>query len=411
MVKFKNNNFYGKVNEHSMMDFVKELDYTIESTDGRIEYIKERLNTYEVDGVEFYDEFFDVIFDQESKEGKIDLILNTDKTLYSESNIALGLEILGSYILNSAEEKKNKKDGLIDYKIYNSKEMFNRAVQEENLIFKLSTVNSDKSNNYEYNNSNDYNDPRRDMDREGLGFAIFQLPKNYKKVKDIIIENKDFKKYPILEEYQNAIDNMKKIYDEVLKIDEKAIKDEKERTELRKFKNMIRRNLKSLKLDMLDAKKLIQQPIIWKAPLKDSGSPSWDELDMFNKEHVKELLRVKKGNDLQDDISCIIQDLNNLINKIEFTNRQKIILDMWSSGYGLKSISEEMNVSRRVVNGVLNKIVNMIIQKYEEEYTDWYYLNICKGRYKKCSKCGEIKLSIYFAKNGKGLRGNCKKCR
>jgi phage pi2 protein 07 len=162
---------------------------------------------------------------------------------------------------------------------------------------------------------------------------------------------------------------------------------------------------------MLDLKKILQRPIIWKAPLKDNGYPSWDELDMFDKKVVKELLRVHKGNDLQDDLTCIIEDLKILIEKIDFTDKQRKILDMWSCGMTAEDISKYTKTTGDAVLKALDTIVNKIIKQYEEEYTDWYYLNICKGEYKKCSKCGEIKLVSNFCKNGNRLRGNCKNCR
>ena len=407
---FKNNNFYGKINGFDMASFIKDLDYSIESTEERIGYIREKLGTYNIDEVEFYNEFFEVIFDQESKQGKIDLLPNRSKCTYTETNIALGLEILGSYILNAPQEREERKEK-INYKIYNSKELFDRAIQEENLIYKLATVNSDKSNNFEYSNENDYNDPRKDLEYEGGGFIIFQLPKNYKKVKDIIITPKDFRRYPILKEYQDSIDHMKTNFELALKINEERMNDE-ERKEFKQYKNALRRNIKTLKLDMLDLKKILQRPIIWKAPLKDNGCPSWDELDMFDKKIVKELLRVHKGNDLQDDLTCIIEDLKILIEKINFTDKQRKILNMWSCGMTAEDISKYTKTTGDAVLKALDTIVNKIIKQYEEEYTDWYYLNICKGEYKKCSKCGEIRLINNFRQNGKGgYRSECKKCR
>jgi predicted DNA binding protein len=178
-----------------------------------------------------------------------------------------------------------------------------------------------------------------------------------------------------------------------------------------KRKYLIKKIMPELKKDMLIVKRELQRPIIWKAPLSPSGCPSWDELDMFDKKVVKELLRVHKGNDLQDDLTCIIEDLKNLIEKIDLTDKQRKILDMWSCGVTLEDIAKYTKISDDAVSRALNTIVNKIIKQYEEEYTDWYYLNICKGEYKKCSKCGEIKLVSNFCKNGNRLRGNCKNCR
>ena len=63
-----------------------------------------------------------------------------------------------------------------------------------------------------------------------------------------------------------------------------------------------------------------------------------------------------------------------------------------------------------------NKIPSLIASQAEDEYIDWYYLNVEKGKYKRCSRCGEVKLAInkYFSKN-KTSRDSfysiCKKCR
>lgn len=63
-----------------------------------------------------------------------------------------------------------------------------------------------------------------------------------------------------------------------------------------------------------------------------------------------------------------------------------------------------------------NKIPKLIASAAEDEYLDWYYLNIEKGKYKKCSRCGQIKLAHnkYFSKNKTskdGFYSICKCCR
>lgn len=63
-----------------------------------------------------------------------------------------------------------------------------------------------------------------------------------------------------------------------------------------------------------------------------------------------------------------------------------------------------------------NKIPKLIASTAEDEILDWYYLNNEKGKYKKCSRCGQIKLAHnkYFSKNKTskdGFYSICKDCR
>ena len=63
-----------------------------------------------------------------------------------------------------------------------------------------------------------------------------------------------------------------------------------------------------------------------------------------------------------------------------------------------------------------NKIPKLIASEAEDRLLDWYFLTEMKGKYKKCSRCGEIKLAHnkYFSKNKTskdGFYSICKKCR
>lgn len=62
------------------------------------------------------------------------------------------------------------------------------------------------------------------------------------------------------------------------------------------------------------------------------------------------------------------------------------------------------------------KIPSLIASEAEDEMLDWYYLTQAKGRYKRCSRCGQVKLAHnkYFSKNKTskdGFYSICKKCR
>lgn len=62
------------------------------------------------------------------------------------------------------------------------------------------------------------------------------------------------------------------------------------------------------------------------------------------------------------------------------------------------------------------KIPALVAAAAEEQALDYHYLNVEKGKYKKCSRCGQIKLMTtrYFSKNKASKDGYysiCKECR
>lgn len=63
-----------------------------------------------------------------------------------------------------------------------------------------------------------------------------------------------------------------------------------------------------------------------------------------------------------------------------------------------------------------NKIPKLIASAAEDDYLDWHYLDVERGKYKRCSRCGQIKLAHnkYFSKNKTskdGFYSICKCCR
>ena len=379
-----NNHFYGKINGKSIGSFLK-FNYNLNTCEERIDFVNEVLEMYRVDGVEFYNEYFDEVYDQDRKFGKIDIVIGKDKSQYTESNIASALEMIANYILAVDEKDKG-----INYKIYTSEELFNRACREYNVINSVAKANGGLDMNYGENILE--------------AFPIFQLPKNFKKVKDLKVEKKDLEKYPPMKDYTDFYEYLKEESKRLWNTKGLSKEDMVRRSKIKKI-------LPEIKKDIIEVKKQLQMPIIWKAPLKDNGGADYDELDMFDKNVVKVLLQVHKQVDLQDDLSCILVDLDNLINKIKFTERQYEVLELWRNGLTIENISKELHVIQSTVSITLDRAIDSIIKQYEKEYEEWYYLNIRKGTYKKCSKCGEVKLISQFSKNGNRLRGNCKDCK
>ena len=482
-MEYNNNNFYGKINGKQASDYIKDLDYSIDNIPDRIEYVKKRLGVIEEDGLQFPDEFWENVFMQTTdsayesdsvhyvkeldsflnidelkkwceknnidikkylgvkdrfKEGKwnythkdtsnVKLILNKDNSLYSTSNIATVLEVLGSYILE-LDKKKNNDEWI---KVYNSNELFKRAIKEEKLFTNVSESLAEGRN-------------ARENKKE---FAILSIPKNYKKQKGLQqLDNKKLKE--LRKEYGNV--SIKKstyfnkdlgkdclkieygseapysnYYDAIIKFKDKADKmkelkiERKEKGEDLTYEEtrqlrLLRKHTKLLNKDMLDYLDMDKRPIKFKQPLKDQGCPTWNDFDELDKTHIKALLQVHRDMetvDFQSDLICMLYDLQKVLEEVELTDKQKEVLDLWISGYSVDKIAEVLQKDKSVISRALDSIVDKIVNVYEEKIEDWYYLNICKGKYKKCSKCGEIKLISKFDKKGKqGYQSKCKICR
>lgn len=62
------------------------------------------------------------------------------------------------------------------------------------------------------------------------------------------------------------------------------------------------------------------------------------------------------------------------------------------------------------------KIPSLLASRAEDDYLDWYYMEVEKGQYKRCGRCGRIKLAHnkYFSRNRTSKDGwysICKECR
>ena len=161
--------------------------------------------------------------------------------------------------------------------------------------------------------------------------------------------------------------------------------------------------------DMLNVKLQREKAIKWKSPLKDSGNEiDWDYLDMFDKDHVKALLAVPKDMELTNDM-YITRDI--LVEQAGLTDVQRNILNLWKRDRTLQNIADTLGMSHSNVKKHLDKIVDKVINQYEKEYEDsYYYLNVVKGKYKKCTCCGEVKLISRFGNDSKGTFGKKSKC-
>lgn len=69
--------------------------------------------------------------------------------------------------------------------------------------------------------------------------------------------------------------------------------------------------------------------------------------------------------------------------------------------YGIKHSVEYISALWR------NKIPKLLADQEKRDYLEWYYTEIERGKWKRCSRCGEIKLAnnMFFSKNNTAKDG------
>ena len=150
------------------------------------------------------------------------------------------------------------------------------------------------------------------------------------------------------------------------------------------------------------------------------ANPKICSLILCNYTKIKEEI----SNKLDTDLWYLIQDFDALAEKA-FKNYPiyKKIMIYKINGYTnieiQDKIAEEFGVRHSIehISSLWrNKIPSLIASLAADEYLNWYYLNIEKGIYKTCTRCGQSKLAHprYFSRNKSskdGFYSICKECR
>lgn len=159
---------------------------------------------------------------------------------------------------------------------------------------------------------------------------------------------------------------------------------------------------------------------------------SWNHLSMRDTETYVSLiygysdLHKKYNSKVSTTMWCLLKDFEQLLLDTEWSKEEEVILNfiLETGVTELKDIQDELrevlkkDVSHQTLSNWLNtNIPNKLLSTFEQQLEDWIWIYRRKGKYKTCSKCGEVKLAVdnrYFAKDktGKyGLRSICNECR
>lgn len=178
-------------------------------------------------------------------------------------------------------------------------------------------------------------------------------------------------------------------------------------------------------------KTLASVPIPENVYLDENKMPHSDmPLSLLNPDHVSfllcyyQILKQESWEDLHGDMRWHLIDLENVTEEA-LAEKYPLLYDLviWKiDGLTNEQIQEEVlqkygeHHSEQYYSSVWRKrIPKLIVEQAQKNYVEWYYTNVERGYWKKCSKCGEIKLGhpLFYAKNSSkdGWYSQCKECK
>ena len=246
----------------------------------------------------------------------------------------------------------------------------------------------------------------------------------------VTITEEDIKEIPGLKDLRDAIDNVEKQF--------------KAATGKRKF--LLKKQLIEMRQDQYVLKSAYRQPMYMmnvtksfsklqldgKITITEDGQVKSTELvSLFDQKHVSALLcnysKLKEDawGKFSSDSYYLMEDLDNLIERTlkdkyplyydlliyKIDGKQNIeIQELLNEKHGIKHSVEYISSLWR------NKIPKLLAEQAQEDYLIWYYTMQERGKWKRCSRCGEVKLAHnrFFSKNKTskdGFYSICKCCR
>ena len=261
--------------------------------------------------------------------------------------------------------------------------------------------------------------------------GIYNLITNSKTVifqPKVTITKKDLEEIPDLRQLRSAIE----AWEEKLKVSEgkNAYIIKKALIEMRKdqyiIKNAFRKPITPTKLTRSKAQIKLDETIT----IKEDGYCEATGVSMLNPAVCSAILcnysklKEDSAENFEGDLWYLMYDFDNVCEKAleHYPLYKKIVIykiDGLQNIQIQEKIEQEFGIkhSLEYISSLWRKkIPGLIASAAEDEYLNWYYLQNQKGKFKRCSKCGQIKLAHikYFSKNKTskdGFYSICKSCR
>lgn len=336
-------------------------------------------------------------------EGRIEKVKEIIESTPPERLTPYYLEQLTKYIVISTDKKeRNEKHILTDNHMKNIR---NREISFEGLAGRL-----------ENGEDGIYNMIANDKN------IIFNNNKPYTK--------EDIESIPGLKEYMEEIEAVTAAF--------------KEATGRRKF--LLKKQLIQMHEDKYEIGKVYKKPIYMVNVVKSMSKLDLSEnvfinekgevesdgvVNLYNPAHISLLLcnysklKEESWDVFNSDIKWLMEDLDNLIEKT-LKDKYPYCYDLLiykidgKSNAEIQSLLEDKHNIKHTVEYISflwrNKIPELLVKEASKEWLEWHYTVEEKGHWKKCSRCGQIKLAhpMFFSKNKTskdGFYSICKDCR
>lgn len=342
------------------------------------------------------------------------------------------------YTLESPEERKQLVELIINETP--PEQLTNRYLEilADYMIFAM--TKEEKKKKYIITDNRSVTINKRETSFEGL---ISKFENGEDGIYNMIANDKNIIFTPKISITQQDIDEIPPLRD-LRKAIEEVEKAEKVARGKKKF--LLKKQLIEMRQDQYVIKNAYRKPIYCVNALKSFGKLDLSEeikfnenneaystgmISLFNPKHISALLchyvKLKEqvwGN-FTSDAYYLMEDLDNLIEKT-LKNKHPLYYDLVIGKIDGKSnleIQTELQIKHGIKHSVeyisslwRNKIPKLLAEQEQEDYLIWHYTMVERGKWKKCSRCGEVKLAHnkFFSKNKTskdGFYSICKACR
>jgi hypothetical protein len=359
-------------------------------------------------------------------------------------NFTLSVEL--DYSLSSLHERKNKVEEIIDryddelQNYYENYHKVNLSQNQKTSEFDQVTKDLEKMADYLL-----YMDNKEQRKLKNEQILDKNQTKNRKK-KEYLTDN-----FTYVEEDKREIVKNNKIYGKI-KVCEQDRKEHKELADtgrlIKSLKKQIlyKKDLKGNDLTVEQIKKMRwyvidigKEEIAIKEQLKryicfrniTISSPNYDlkNFSFRNTKHIKSLfdnyqsIKQTVCEKTDNDFKLLLFVFEDLVDRTIKEPILKRIFEMKIDGDTQESIRKEIfltfsiDISQPRISQIVDEVIpNLIANQYQEDYEEWVYTFLTKGKYKSCPSCKKNKLANlkYFHKDNKTkdkLQSICKKCR